>query len=74
MSESVAKVSCETCKYSFTLGTGLHCRRNPPTGAVLVKNDADGKPKIDGCVSIWPVVGIDQWCGEFGPKPELLSS
>ena len=56
---------CNACRHYDTTAFGAanygHCRRYPP---VEVERQANGLPR-----GIWPVVGYDDWCGEYA-KPD----
>ena len=57
--------SCNSCRfYDATAFGGAnygHCRRYPP---VAVEKQAGGLPR-----GVWPVVGYDDSCGEYRPRP-----
>lgn len=64
--------SCDNCIYSFETPTGqdlrrqLLCRRYPPT--------AVGFPVANGILNStqWPVIQVNQWCGEYKAKARVL--
>jgi hypothetical protein len=72
MSEGKAmKIVCETCLYFHALPATDRegqCRRNAPPHDIW---DDNGQPS---CWS-WPKVGTQtDWCGEYKPNPEEVSS
>lgn len=59
-------MTCGKCKYKFEAPDGLHCRRFPPQGQLLI-----AQPKMIGgeptksSVSFHPNVNKEMSCGEF---------
>lgn len=58
------KPKCEDCYFWFCKNVDEfaywgQCRRNPPTSGV----SSVGHPPT------WPVTHLEDWCGEFNPKP-----
>ena len=56
---------CNSCRFYDATAFGKanygHCRRYPPIG---VERQTGGLPR-----GIWPVVGYDDSCGEYRPRP-----
>jgi hypothetical protein len=53
-------IACESCRYFKALDSHNECRRNPPA---VVLDMTDG-----GHVTMFPMVGPDEWCGCWAPK------
>jgi len=55
---------CGACKFVAMLpGSGQTvCKRFPPAAAAYAVPPGAG-------ASVWPPVGLDDWCGEFQPAP-----
>lgn len=53
---------CESCRY-YDRGA---CKRYPP--ARVYTGDVSKDPKAMD-VAVWPVVLVDNWCGEWRKKP-----
>lgn len=59
--------TCNDCKYRRFVKKGNECRRHAPTriGVDVVRNEKiSEKDNILLFRAIWPVVGINDWCGE----------
>ena len=46
--------SCQTCKFQYSEGLGLFCRRHPPALCMTQQGPA----------SMFPPVSPTQWCGD----------
>jgi hypothetical protein len=60
----MTKARCDACGY-FTLVTGVEgtCRRAAPRPG----------PAADAAAVGWPVVRVDDWCGEYYPSAAALT-
>lgn len=57
--------SCRDCDYCHMNGEGLvnnegACRRYAPRAALVSEYDDDPKDMVQ-----WPLICLDDWCGEF---------
>ena len=58
MNEPTQTNTCMTCKYCEWAGMNAICRRFPPQVYVQQRDKRDA----------FPMVGIDDWCGEWKAK------
>jgi hypothetical protein len=56
--------TCEFCRYQEQSA----CRRYPPARVYVPSPDKDHPPIHD--ITVWPVVRMDNWCGEFRDDAE----
>lgn len=63
--EGIVERLCKNCAYWSGGGDYGDCRRNPP----LVQNT-----KETDFFGIFPVVGSQQWCGEFTDKWQVRNT
>ena len=56
---------CENCKWSFSNGQNLECRRNPP-GVSFIPGPGGQPMTIAGFAPVQPTL----WCGEWHVKIE----
>lgn len=61
MSEPTQTKTCKTCKYHEWAGMNAICRRFPPQVYALHRERRDA----------FPMVGTDDWCGEWKAKEEM---
>ncbi len=65
-------VRCETCKY-FLKWAGRRqgwCKRRAP----IYNHVQDGRAGLYRGEGVWPIVGMNSWCGEHVVEPENLKS
>ena len=67
---------CVACQYFLaTMDHGGECRRHAPSPVphalvALLLVTSNGEVETDGWTeSNWPLVGEEDWCGEWSPKP-----
>lgn len=60
-------MTCKDCKYQALKDGVLTCRRNAPKPGL--KQHEEAMPKIE---VIWPIVKMDDWCGEHEPANTQL--
>lgn len=76
MSGQIQRINtCGNCAFVHSEGLDLFCRFAPPSGhpiAVVKQNEAGEVvgANVVTCVSVWPTVKPDQWCGHH--KKQLI--
>lgn len=58
---------CDACHYAQLVGTGLQCKRYPPT-IIMAPTENGIRP-----VNILPGMQASEWCGEFKPGIKLAT-
>lgn len=61
-------MTCNDCKHNFEAPDGLHCRRYPPQGQLVIKEaKMIGGDVTKSSVSFYPNVNKEMTCGEYQP-------
>ena len=59
-------MTCKECKHAFKAPDGLHCRRYPPQGQMIIEPaKMIGGAPTKTSVSFYPNINPEMTCGEY---------